>query len=166
MKDAKDVEKEIGPVVFIVEPVVGETNSPWTHEPMTEKEVAESLVGFEKFETIGPVDELMPDLGERGFGAFKYHPLTGRLTQEKAIIDIRLGDNGSERDMQSLLHWIQYKGTGRIEEHIATLGIDPAANVLTLNVKDKITIRMPLILVKAMISEHQELERIRLGKMG
>ncbi|HEY3419147.1 MAG TPA: hypothetical protein VGK23_01170 [Methanomassiliicoccales archaeon] len=165
-----DVEKNnartTGPVVFIVEPIEGETYSPETHEPMTDEEVIRSLAGFDNYQRIGPVDELMPDLGERGFGAFKYYPATGRLTQEKAIIDVRLGDNGSDEDLQSLLHWVQYQGTGKIVEHLAILGIDPAAEVLTINVKDKVTVRMPLILLKAMISKHEELETIRLGKVG
>jgi hypothetical protein len=100
----KDVERTPGAVVFIVGPVEGETNSPRTHEPMTEREVADSLAGFEEYEKTGPVDELMPDLGERGFGAFKYHPINGRLLQEKTIVDVRLGDNGSDEGMQSLLH--------------------------------------------------------------
>ena len=165
MNSPKDADRTAVPVVFIVAPVEGETSSPRTHEAMTEREVADSLAGFEEYEKIGPVDDLMPDLGERGFGAFKYHSINGRMSQERAIIDVRLGDNGSDEDMRSLLHWVQYKGTGRIEEHLATIGIDPSANVLTLNVKDKITIRLPLVLVRSMIEKHAELEAIRLGKM-
>ena len=67
--------------------------------------------------------------------------------------------------MQCLLHWVQYKGTGKIEEHLATIGIDPSANVLTLNVNDKITIQMPVTLIKAMLTKREELEKVRLGKL-
>ncbi len=164
MEREKNEGKASGPVVFIIEPTEGETHSPETHGPMTAEEVSESLKGFEEFETVGMVDELMPDLGERGFGAFKYNPVTGRLTQDDAIVSVRLGDNGSEQDLRSLLHWVEYQGTGRMEDHLATIGIDPGSSVLTLNVKDKITVRIPLVLLIAMISEHERLERIRLGR--
>jgi hypothetical protein len=59
---------------------------------------------------------------------------------------------------------VQYKGTGKLEEHVATIGIDPSANAITLYVNDKITIRLPLILVRSMIEKHAELETIRLGR--
>jgi hypothetical protein len=85
--------------------------------------------------------------------------------QERAIIDVRLGDNGSDEDLRSLLNRVQYQGTGRIKEHLATISIDPSSNVLTVNVRDKISIRMPLNLVKAMLAKHEELEHIRLKKM-
>jgi hypothetical protein len=164
MEGSRNETRGARPVVFIVLPVEGETYSPHTHEPMTDKEVSQILEGFDAYEMIDTADELRPDLGERGFGALRYYPANGKMSQEKAIIDVRLGDNGSEEDMRSLLHWVQYKGTGKIEEHLATIGIDPSAEVLTVNVNDKITVRLPLILVKAMISEHEKLEKIRLRR--
>ena len=165
MEGHEKVERTSEPVVFIVEPVAGVTYGHHTLQPMTEENVARSLMGFEDYQKIGLVDELLPDLGERGFGAFKYHPSSGRMEQERAIVGVRLGDNGSEEDLQRLLHWVQYQGTGSIEEHLCTISIDPSANVLAVNVNDAVTLRVPLILIREMLAKHEELDKIRLGKM-
>ncbi len=155
-------ERDKKPIVFIVMPVAEETIS--HTEPMTEEGVRKSLEGYENYEKIGMVDELLPDLGERGFGSFKYHPTNGRMEQEQAIIDVKLGDSGSEGTMNKLLHWIQCHGTGNLEKHLATISIDPAADLLVVKVGDKVTLCLPLILVKAMLNEHEQLEKIRLAK--
>jgi hypothetical protein len=162
MSDESMGERVKEPVVFIVMPVAGETIS--HTEPMTENDVKKSLEGYESYEMIGDTDELLPDLGERGFGSFKYYPTNGRMKQEQAIIDIKLGGNESESAMMSLSHWIQYQGTGHLEKHLATISIDPSADQLVTNVGDKVTIFLPLILLKAMLEKHEQLEKIRLSK--